>query len=128
MKSTSNDISLSQRSPLICGVNSFYVCGRLWPFVAIFFIISRVGLPAYLSNHNPFSREHIFVAFNEFSALVCWCFVYDLKFAKILFKLMNIIEKSMIFLLQAAEYFFFNTIDCHKQDLSIFMAQPVHQG
>ena len=44
--------SLSQRSPLICGVN-FYVCGHLFSFFG-------VGLPAYLSNHNLFSREKLF--------------------------------------------------------------------
>ena len=43
-------LSLSQRSPLICGVN-FYVCGC---FSTLSFIIFGVGLPAYLSNHNPF--------------------------------------------------------------------------
>ena len=48
-------------------------------FVAVFllhlFIIFGVGLPAYLSNHNPFSREHIFVGFKEFFSLVCLCIV-----------------------------------------------------
>ena len=48
-------------------------------FVAMFllnlFIILGVGLPAFLSNHNPFSREHIFVGFNEFPSLVYWCTV-----------------------------------------------------
>ena len=63
-------LSLSQRSSFICGVNFL----RLWSFFySIFFIILRVGLPAYLSNHNPFLREHIFVGFNEFPSLVYWC-------------------------------------------------------
>ena len=48
-------------------------------FVAVFllrlFIIFGVGLPAYLSKHNPFSREHIFVGFNEFPSLVYRCTV-----------------------------------------------------
>ena len=34
-----------------------------------------VGLPAYFSNHSPFSREHIFVGINEFPSLECWCIV-----------------------------------------------------
>ena len=44
-------------------------------FLLHLFIIFGVGLPAYLSNHNPLSREHIFVGFNEFPALVCWYIV-----------------------------------------------------
>ena len=56
-------LSLSQRSPLICGVNHF-------TFVAVFllhlFIIFGLDLPAYLNNHNPF---------NEFPSLVYWCTV-----------------------------------------------------
>ena len=44
---------LSQRSPLICGVN--------YNFVVVFLLFFGVGLNAYLSNHNPFSREHIFL-------------------------------------------------------------------
>ena len=39
------------------------------------FVIFGVGLLAYLSNHNPFSREHIFVDFNEIPSLVCWWIV-----------------------------------------------------
>ena len=53
--------------------------GLIVTFVAVFllhlFIIFGVGLPAYLSNHSPFSREHIFVDFNEFPSLVYWCTV-----------------------------------------------------
>ena len=53
---------------------------NLWPwllclwllFYSIFFIII-ISLPAYLSNHNPFSREHIFESFNKFPFLVCYC-------------------------------------------------------
>ena len=41
----------------------------------LFFIIFGVGLPAYFSNHSPFSKEHIFVGFNEFPSLVYWCIV-----------------------------------------------------
>ena len=40
--------------------------GLSFTFVAVFLlhlIIFGVGLPAYLSNHNPFSREHIFCRF-----------------------------------------------------------------
>ena len=50
---------------------------RLWPFFYSIFLsfFFGVGLPAYLSNHNPFSREHIFVGFNEFPSLVYWCTV-----------------------------------------------------
>ena len=44
-------------------------------FLLHFIIILGVGLPAYLSNHNLFSREHIFIGFNEFSSLMCWCIV-----------------------------------------------------
>ena len=47
-------------------------CGR---FSTLFYHIFGVGLPAYFSNHNPFLREHIFVGFNEFPSLVCWCTV-----------------------------------------------------
>ena len=66
-------LSLSQRSgPLICGVNHF-------TFVAVFllhlFIIFGLGLPAYLSNQYPFSREHVFVGFNKFPSLMYWCIV-----------------------------------------------------
>ena len=68
----SNLLSLSQRSPL-------NLWGQYFTFVAVFllhlFIIFGVGLPAYLSNHNPFSREHIFEGFNEFPSLVNWCTV-----------------------------------------------------
>ena len=61
--------------PLICGVNFFffYVCGRF--STLSFLIIFGVGLPAYLSNHNPFSREHILVGSNEFPSLMYWCTV-----------------------------------------------------
>ena len=45
-----------------------YVCGR---FSTPSFY--GVGLPAYLSNRNQFSREHVFVGFNEFPSLVYWC-------------------------------------------------------
>ena len=66
--------SLSLSIPLlIYGVNFFFT------FVAVFllylFIIFGVGLPPYLSNHNPFLREHIFVGFKEFPSLVYWCTV-----------------------------------------------------
>ena len=72
IRSELTSLSLSQRSPLIYGVNFI----RLWPFFySHLFIIFGVGLPAYLSNHNPFSREHIFVSFNEFPSLVYWCTV-----------------------------------------------------
>ena len=50
----------------------YYICGR---FSTNLFIIFGVGLHAYLSNQNPFSREHIFVGFNEFPSLMCWCIV-----------------------------------------------------
>ena len=57
----------------------FYLWGQFFTFVAVFllhlFIIFGVGLPAYLSNHNLFSREHIIVGFNEFPSLVYWCTV-----------------------------------------------------
>ena len=66
-------LSLSQRSPLFYGVNFF-------TFVAVFLLhlfyhFFGVGLPAHLSNQNPFSREHIFVGFKEFPYLVYWCTV-----------------------------------------------------
>ena len=61
-----------RESPLICGVNFFL---RLCPFSTPSLIILGVGLPAYLSNHNPFSREHSLVGFNKFLSLVCWCIV-----------------------------------------------------
>ena len=58
----------------------FNLWGCIFTFVVVFllhlfFIIFGVGLPAYLSNHNPFSREHIFVGFNKFPSLVYWCTV-----------------------------------------------------
>ena len=66
-------LSLSRPSPLIWGVNFFFT------FVAVIllhlFIIFRVGLPAYLSNHNPFPREHIFGGINKFPSLMFWCIV-----------------------------------------------------
>ena len=52
--------------------NFLYVCGS---FFAPSFYHFGVGLPAYLSNHNPLSKKHIFVGFNEFPALVCCCIV-----------------------------------------------------
>ena len=56
-----------------------YFVGLIFTFVAIFplnlFVIFGVGLPSYLSNHNPFSREHFFVCFNEFPSIVCRCIV-----------------------------------------------------
>ena len=66
-------LSLSQRSP-------FNLWGQYFTSVAVFLLhlfyhFFGVGLPAYLSNHNPFSREHIFVGFNEFPSLVYWCTV-----------------------------------------------------
>ena len=66
-------LSLSQRSPLIFRVDFFTIVAVF--LLHLFFIIFGVGLPAYLSNHNPFSREHIFVGFNEFPSLVHWCAV-----------------------------------------------------
>ena len=44
-------------------------------FLLHFITFFGVGLPAYLINNNPFSKEHIFVGFNEFPSLVCWCIV-----------------------------------------------------
>ena len=41
-------------------------------FLLLFHNIFWLGLPAYFSNHSPFSREHIFVGFNKFPSLVCW--------------------------------------------------------
>ena len=49
-----------------------YVCER---FLLHHFISFGVGLAAYFSNHSPFLREHIFVDFNKFLFLVCWCTV-----------------------------------------------------
>ena len=72
-------VSLSQQYPLIC-VFFFLFYFSLWPFFYfIYFIIIGVSLPAYLSNHNPFSSEHIFfflgeegraVGYNKFPSLV----------------------------------------------------------
>ena len=70
---TDLSLSLSLSVPLLFVGLIYYVCGRFsTPFL---FIILGVGLPAYLSNHNLLSREHIFVGFNEFSSLVYWCSV-----------------------------------------------------
>ena len=64
--------SLSQLCPLVLwGI--FYVYGRF--SIPAFYHFFLVGLPAYFSNHSPFLREHIFVGFNEFPSLVCWCTV-----------------------------------------------------
>ena len=63
-------LSLSQRSPFICGV-IFYVCGRF--STPSFYLPASFRFLAYLSNHNSFSREHIFVGFSEFPSLVYWC-------------------------------------------------------
>ena len=60
--------SLSQRSPLFCGVYLLSIA----VFLLHLFIIFGVGLHAYFSNHSPFSREHKYVCFNEFPSLVCW--------------------------------------------------------
>ena len=40
----------------------------LIPFYHIYF---GVGLPAYFRNYSLFSREHIFIEFNEFPSLMC---------------------------------------------------------
>ena len=62
-------LSPSQPSPLVCGVHFTSMA----VFLLQLFIYFAVGLPAYFSNHSPFSREHIFVGVNEFSSLVYWC-------------------------------------------------------
>ena len=41
-------------------------------FLLHLFIIFGV---AYFSNHSPFFREHVFIVFNKFPSLVCWCSV-----------------------------------------------------
>ena len=38
---------------------------------SFFFVIFGVGLPTYLSNHNPFSREHIFLQVLTSFLLLC---------------------------------------------------------
>ena len=54
-------------------------CRAIFTSVAVFlvhlFIIFGVDLPVYFSNYSQFLREHIFVRFNEFPSLVCWCIV-----------------------------------------------------
>ena len=64
-------LSLSVRSPLICGVIFTFVA----VFYSIFFMIFGVDFPAYLSNHILFSREQMFVGFNECPSLMYWCTV-----------------------------------------------------
>ena len=54
-------VSLSV-SPFICGI-SFY---------KTFHHLFEVDLPAYCSSHNPFSREHNFIGFDEFPSLVSY--------------------------------------------------------
>ena len=62
-------ISFFQRSPLFAGL-------RLWLFsFSISYHIFLVDLPAYFRNHSPLLREHIFVGFNKFPSVVCWCTV-----------------------------------------------------
>ena len=73
IKIESISLSLSKRSPLFCWVIS-YVCGRL-PTPS-FYHFFGVGLPAFLSNHSLFSREHIFLGCNEFPSLVYWYIVF----------------------------------------------------
>ena len=52
-----------------------FICGVIIMSIAVFLLhfhhIYWVGLPAYLSNHSLFWREHIFVGCNEFPALIC---------------------------------------------------------
>ena len=50
---------------------------RLWLFFySVFkYHIFGVGLSSYFSNHSLSSREHIFVGFNKFPSLMCWCTV-----------------------------------------------------
>ena len=64
--------ALSLSVPLWYVGLSFYVCGR-FSTQSFFYHFFGVGLPAYLSNHNLFLREHIFVGFNKFPSLVYWC-------------------------------------------------------
>ena len=66
-------LSLTLRSSLICGVITFVVVFLLH-FYHIFFFFG-VDCPDYSSNHSLFSREHIFVDFNKFPSLLCWCTV-----------------------------------------------------
>ena len=70
--SPSLSLSLSQSSPFnLRGYHS-----RLWSFIySNFSSFWGVGLPAYFSDHNPFSRENIFVGFNKFPSPVYCCTV-----------------------------------------------------
>ena len=65
-------LSLSLHSPLICEVITSVAV-----FLLDFYHIFGVGLPAYffLATTDPLLREHIFVGFNKFRSLVCWCAV-----------------------------------------------------
>ena len=64
-------LSLSLCFPLLfCGVITSTAV-----FLLHFNHIFGVGLPTYFSSHSPFSREHIFVGFNEFPSLVYCCIV-----------------------------------------------------
>ena len=63
LRSIIDSLSLSQRSPLICGVNFL----RLWPFFySIILSFFGVGLPAYLINQNPFSRSTFLLGLTSF--------------------------------------------------------------
>ena len=57
-----NCLSTLSFLPLSLSVPLYFV-GLIFTFVVVFlphlFIIFGVGLPAYLSNHNPFSRERV---------------------------------------------------------------------
>ena len=60
----------------VSAFSEYFMFLSLWPFSTLSFChFFAVGLPAYLSIYNPFLREHIFVGFNEFPSLVCWCII-----------------------------------------------------
>ena len=63
----SHRVKASLSLSLFLSAFPFNLWGQFIMFVAVFllFIIFGVGLSAYLSNHNPVSREHIFVGFND---------------------------------------------------------------
>ena len=76
---------------------SFIFTGLLfhpWPFFYSIFWHFGVGLLAYFSNPNQFSREHIF---NKFPSLVCWCIVIP-------YQNQNQNQKFILFLYSSGNY------------------------
>ena len=64
------DLSLSLCVPLFILWEYVLMSVTVFPLHLFYNFLESFGLPAYFSNHNLFSREHIFVGLNKFPSLV----------------------------------------------------------